>query len=224
MCDPAGAVLRQFRRATAAEREMVLTMAGELRGVDYKATGTLQRSVDAAGRLSRDEFEGLLDAMVRAGLIAIEDAEYEKDGEVRRFRKVRLTEAGLELRAGSHVELLISDGLVEEFDGTASAPKARAVKAKAPAKGSIGKTAGMADASDAAEALAARLREWRATEAKRLRVPAYVVLHDRTLTALAQTRPGNPRELLEIDGMGPAKVEKFGEAILGLCGAAHRAV
>jgi len=24
--------------------------------------------------------------------------------------------------------------------------------------------------------------------------------------------------LLEIDGMGPAKVEKFGEAILGLCG------
>lgn len=68
------------------------------------------------------------------------------------------------------------------------------------------------------ETLAARLREWRAAEAKRLRVPAYVVLHDRTLTALAQARPGNPRQLLEIDGMGPAKVEKFGEAILGLCG------
>ena len=33
----------------------------------------------------------LLDAMTRAGLIAIEDAEYEKDGEVRRYRKVRLT-------------------------------------------------------------------------------------------------------------------------------------
>ena len=67
------------------------------------------------------------------------------------------------------------------------------------------------------EALAARLREWRAAEAKRLRVPAYVVLHDRTLTALALARPANPRQLLEIDGMGPAKVEKFGEAILGLC-------
>ena len=76
-------------------------IADELRGVDYKATGTLQRSVDAAGRLSRDEFGGLLDAMVRAGLIAIEDAEYEKDGEVRRFRKVRLTDAGLEMRPGS---------------------------------------------------------------------------------------------------------------------------
>lgn len=62
------------------------------------------------------------------------------------------------------------------------------------------------------------MREWRGAEAKRLRVPAYVVMHDRTLMALAQARPANPRELLQIDGMGPAKVEKFGEAILELCG------
>jgi superfamily II DNA helicase RecQ len=67
------------------------------------------------------------------------------------------------------------------------------------------------------EALAARLKEWRTGEAKRLRVPAYCVLHDRTLTAVALVRPKNPRELLEIDGIGPTKVEKFGEAILGMC-------
>ena len=47
--------------------------------------------------MSRNEFDGLLDAMVRAGLIEIEEAEFEKDGEVIRFRKVRLTERGLEL-------------------------------------------------------------------------------------------------------------------------------
>jgi superfamily II DNA helicase RecQ len=68
------------------------------------------------------------------------------------------------------------------------------------------------------ETLAARLKEWRAAEAKRLKIPAFLVLHDRTLAALAQARPKNPRQLLEIDGIGPAKVEKFGEAILGLCG------
>jgi superfamily II DNA helicase RecQ len=73
------------------------------------------------------------------------------------------------------------------------------------------------------EALAARIKEWRAAEAKRLRVPAYVVLHDRTVAALALARPANPRQLLEIDGMGPAKVERFGEAILGLCGGAGSA-
>jgi superfamily II DNA helicase RecQ len=42
-------------------------------------------------------------------------------------------------------------------------------------------------------------------------------MHDRTLTALALARPANPKQLLEIVGMGPAKVEKFGGAILGLC-------
>ena len=67
----------------------------ELRAVDYKAAGTLQRGLDPSGTISRDEFDGLLEAMVRAALISIEDAEYEKDGEVRRFRKVRLTEAAL---------------------------------------------------------------------------------------------------------------------------------
>jgi superfamily II DNA helicase RecQ len=69
------------------------------------------------------------------------------------------------------------------------------------------------------EALVARLKEWRAAEAKRLRVPAYVVLHDRSLTALAGRRPQNRNQMLEIDGIGPAKVEKFGEAILEICAA-----
>jgi superfamily II DNA helicase RecQ len=58
---------------------------------------------------------------------------------------------------------------------------------------------------------------WRTEEAKRLGVPAYVVLHDRTLAAVAQARPRNPSQLMEIDGMGPAKVERFGAAILRLC-------
>jgi superfamily II DNA helicase RecQ len=44
-----------------------------------------------------------------------------------------------------------------------------------------------------------------------------MVMHEKTLTALASTRPQNPRQLLEVDGMGPAKVEKFGDSILGLC-------
>ena len=126
VCDPAGAVLRLFRRATAAERELSQRIVEELWGVAYKAAGTLQRSLDPGGRLSRNEFDGLLGAMVQAGLIEIEEAEYEKDGEVRRYRKVKLTEAGRELRAGTVInhpsdedlslgapmELLISDGLV----------------------------------------------------------------------------------------------------------------
>jgi superfamily II DNA helicase RecQ len=217
VCDPAGAVLRQFRHASAAERAMVQEIVDELRAVDYRATGSLQRNIDSLSGLSRDAFESLLDAMVRAGLVEIEEAEFEKDGEMIRFRKVRITDAGLEVRRTTPLALLLSDGIVAELGGKAGGS---AKKKKKPAAGRSAKKAEAAPMELTAEdeALAARLRAWRAEEAKRLRVPAYVVMHDRTLNAVAQARPGNPRELLEIDGMGPAKVERFGEAILGLCG------
>ena len=212
VCDPAGAVLRMFRRASGAELQMAQRIIDELRPVDYKATGTLQRGIDPTERVSRDEFDALLDAMVRARLIAMEDAEYEKDGEVRRFRKVRLTEAGLEVRANTTIELLVSDGVVEEFAVSTTAPRREK-------RASGGKHAVETQVSLSAEgeALAARLKEWRTGEAKRLRVPAYCVLHDRTLTAVASARPRNPRELIAVEGIGQAKVDKFGAAILGLC-------
>jgi superfamily II DNA helicase RecQ len=224
VCDPAGAVLRQFRRATAAEAELALRIVEDLRGVDYKAAGTLQKSLDLVGRISRDEYDDLLGAMAQAGMVEIEDAEFEKDGQVLRFRKVRLTATGRELRVGSHLNLLISDGIVEEFAGN-SAPRIRERKAKPATKANAdrsanrdsGKPAEPVQLSAEGEALAARIRDWRSAEAKRLKVPAYVVLHDRTLCALAQARPKNPRELLAIDGMGPAKVERFGDQLLLLC-------
>jgi len=43
------------------------------------------------------------------------------------------------------------------------------------------------------------------------------VLHDRTLQAVALARPANVAQLLAIDGIGPAKAERFGEAILKMC-------
>ena len=225
VCDPAGAMLRQFRRATAAELEMAHAMVRELRPVDYKAAGTLQRCVDAAGRMQRNEFDCLLDAMVRARLIEIEDAEYEKDGQVRRYRKVRLTPAGHQVRPATPLSLLLSDGVADEFSGgPLSSPSAgkNKIPARKPAKKAM-PPAALAQPTPESEALAAKLKEWRMTEARRLGVPAYVVLHDRALNAVALTRPANPNQLLAIDGIGPAKVEKFGEAILSLCGATKSA-
>ena len=219
VCDPGGAVLRLFRHATAAERAIVQRVIEELRPVEYKATGTLQRNLDLVGRMTRDEFDSLLDAMVRASLIEIENAEFEKDGEVIRFRKVRLTEAGLEVRASTALPLLISDGVVEEFESRGKS-QGRAKKPK-PAAGKTEKKTAEDSApirlSAEGEAVAARIRVWRAAEAKRLGVPAYLVLNDRTLAELAHNRPANPNQLLAIHGMGPAKAEKFGEAVLNLC-------
>jgi RecQ family ATP-dependent DNA helicase len=223
VCNPTGAVLKQFRQATAAERRMAHSIADDLRSVNYKAAGTLQRGLDPSGRMSRDEFEGLLDAMTRSGLIQIEDAEYEKDGEVRRFRKISLTETGLEARNISLIELLIDDGIVGEFahsgqtakhKGQASGPAARVDSSKKYAA----KTPEVpAELTSEDEELVFRLKAWRSSEAKRLGVPSFVILHDKTLKAVAQARPGTPNQLLALNGFGPAKVEKFGDAILELC-------
>src|SRR6202012_866350 len=87
--------------------------------------GALQRSVDRTGRMSRDAFEGLLDAMRGIGWIGIEDAEYEKDGEVRRYRKISLAEVALGPRIDPQ-ELLIADGIVEEFAPASASSKRKA--------------------------------------------------------------------------------------------------
>ncbi len=272
VCDPAGALLRQFRRATSRERAWVQAIIEDLRGISYRASGALQRGIPQLAILSRNEFDDLLGAMLRAGLIEIEEAEFEKDGKVIPYRKVSLTDAGLDVRANTPLALLISDGIVEEFSQAPSPARrmkrARALKAPAPGEAirsaprppipspksnlsagpapaigstpqlartparSSGRTAAAGATAPEPTALsghnaglAERLREWRTAEAKRLRVPAFTVLHDRTLVALARARPCSPGELLAIEGMGPGKIGRFGDALLRLCndsGSDHR--
>jgi ATP-dependent DNA helicase RecQ len=224
VCDPGGAVLKLFRRASTTERKMARTIVEDLRSTSYKAAGTLQRSVDSSGHVSRGEFDKLLDAMTRAGLIEIEDAEYEKDGEVRQYRKVCATKAGLESGATDSVDLLIADGFVGENDGETKSTKSRSAPMRNEqrsrprnVKDGKGKDADLPTCAPEAERLAAQLKAWRSGEAKRLGVPAYLVLNDRTLIRVANARPGTPNQLLAVDGIGPAKVEKFGQAILQLC-------
>jgi ATP-dependent DNA helicase RecQ len=63
-----------------------------------------------------------------------------------------------------------------------------------------------------------RLRQWRSDEARRRNVPAYVVFHDRTLAALAAARPRSAAQLLDVKGVGSAKLEAYGDALLALLG------
>jgi ATP-dependent DNA helicase RecQ len=50
--------------------------------------------------------------------------------------------------------------------------------------------------------------------AKKRRVPAYVIFHDKTLIELAKARPKNFDDMLEISGIGEAKLKKFGQTLL----------
>jgi ATP-dependent DNA helicase RecQ len=64
------------------------------------------------------------------------------------------------------------------------------------------------------DSLLGRLKSWRAEEAKRQGVPAYVILHDATLIAIAQVTPTSLDALANISGIGAKRLERYGDAVL----------
>ncbi|MEM1207664.1 MAG: DNA helicase RecQ [Planctomycetota bacterium] len=60
------------------------------------------------------------------------------------------------------------------------------------------------------------LREHRRTIAAEKGVPAYTVLHDRTLIEIAKRRPGHATALAQLHGIGEAKLTTYGPGILEL--------
>ena len=60
----------------------------------------------------------------------------------------------------------------------------------------------------------AALREWRTGVARDEGMPPYVIAHDATLAAIAEARPASLSALRRVKGMGPTKLEKYGDGIL----------
>ena len=70
-----------------------------------------------------------------------------------------------------------------------------------------------------------RLRAWRKRQAEALSVPAYVVFSDATLVAISDSRPSDRSELARVSGIGPSKLDRYGEPLLAvLSGADPEAV
>lgn len=58
------------------------------------------------------------------------------------------------------------------------------------------------------------LRAWRLEEARRAQLPAFMIFTDATLIAVAEAGPATAEELSAVAGVGSAKLEKYGEALL----------
>jgi DNA helicase-2/ATP-dependent DNA helicase PcrA len=123
------------------------------------------------------------------------------------------------------------DGLRATVVSTASPAAARGRKAMNPATcrvcggvltAAAARKRGRCDGcpADRDEELFEALRSWRAARAKDLGQPAYCVFTDATLEAIAERKPGSVSALVEIPGIGQAKLDKFGDDVLSLV-AAH---
>jgi DNA helicase-2/ATP-dependent DNA helicase PcrA len=64
--------------------------------------------------------------------------------------------------------------------------------------------------------LVAQLKTWRLERARSQGVPAFVVFNDRTLEAIVSALPSSPEGLLEVPGIGPTKLEAYGDDLLDI--------
>jgi superfamily II DNA helicase RecQ len=71
-----------------------------------------------------------------------------------------------------------------------------------------------ADPTPEQSALYGRLKQLRNELAREASLPAYCVFADKTLIALAKAHPTTENDMLRVSGVGPAKLEKYGDAFL----------
>ena len=125
-----------------------------------------------------------------------------------------------------------SCGGCDNCTGTHAAAAPRNVPPRAPAPGMSGKgsartrgaSAGHSRSEETVDdvpaltgadhALLARLRDLRRTISREAQVPAYVVFSDRTLAEIALRRPTTAAALGRVRGVGPVKLERYGERFL----------
>ena len=127
----------------------------------------------------------------------------------------QLAAAGLvHVDMAEHGALQLTEAAREVLKGQRQVQLRRPVKRKSSQPSRSSTVAVDLSAADAA--LFQILRQWRADTAREQGVPAYVILHDKTLRELAETRPVSHGLLAGITGMGSAKIEHYGQELLTL--------
>ena len=127
----------------------------------------------------------------------------------------QLAAAGLvHVDMAEHGALQLTPAAREVLKGQRSVQLRRPAKRKASTSPKT--RAPMTDLTPADNALFQILRQWRADTAREQSVPAYVILHDKTLRELAEVRPTSHGMLAGITGMGSAKIEHYGHELLEL--------
>jgi len=207
-CAPDECIAQSFRPATDAERKAAGRILAALKKSGRKATGRLHSEVFADYALDRDGFEQVLGAMARAGWVEMSEASFQQDGRRVDYRLAGLSATGRDVDAAAAPAFEMK----LEIEGTGRRrKKARAAhREKTARKREKGAPVAAKSASAGVEKA---LRDWRLAEAKRREVPAFRILSDKSLQAIAADKPATVRELLEIPGVGARVAEQYGAQI-----------
>ncbi len=158
--------------------------------------------------------EGLAWPVGRRSLVAMLRGSVAAPKSTRRSPSYGILEAASEAEVKRWVKALEHAGALIEIETKEGYRVLKAI-ADAPLPSLGPRAAGPAD-----ETVVERLRSWRQERSRADGVPAYLVLHDATLRELASTKPATIGELAAVKGFGPAKLERYGDDILGVVAAA----
>ncbi len=86
------------------------------------------------------------------------------------------------------------------------------------AKSPLGETYSTAAEPAQVEAYWLKLRDWRSQKARAAAAPPFLILPDATLRLLAEQQPQTLEQLPQVKGLGPKKIEQFGQELLAILG------
>ena len=203
ICRPAGG---EGHAPNARECEQLRVI---LEAVAGRSTSTGKLFSETAVTRDRREFDDLLNALARAGLVAIANDTFRNgEGNEVTYRKVSITHEGRTPDEATLATVRLR-GHVEEPLTRGPARRAKAAKKTPKDDG--------APLIAAEEALEAKLRAWRMERARAAGKPPFIVFGDSTLRALARARPMRVSELETVPGIGPGKLDVYGADILAIC-------
>ncbi|HEU4457180.1 MAG TPA: HRDC domain-containing protein, partial [Longimicrobium sp.] len=218
VCAPEQCSTRRFRPLSPPERDLAGQIVTSLQWRDGQSTGQLYREVCPEEKPDRKSFERLLGGMVRAGLLRLAEDAFEKEGRTIRFQRASLTAEGSRGNEAALARVELAEEMPktrkkrdrkEKKEGTPRERSGRPVQESfVPGAASIPISPRIVEA----------LKEWRRLEAQRRRIPAFRILTDRAVTALAAALPRDEADLLNVPGIGPTIVQKYGREILGIVG------
>ena len=184
-------------------------LIARLRTSPGQASGRLCRELLGEEPEARPRFERLLSGLVRAGQVRVEDDVFEKDGRKIPFHRLYLAGRG----TLENVRLPAKSAPVKAKKGGRPQKPNRKRSSKRESR----KPAVELPQSGESAGLVAKLRAWRLEEARRRRVPAFRVLTNRALVAVAEARPTSAQALRGVAGIGPKVVKDSGAQLVALC-------
>ena len=215
-CAPQDCEAQQFRQPAKQEREAARAAVNTLRNGQSPSTGKLYGQLYPGEQITRNEFEEVLAALARVGLLHIADAVFEKDGKSIPYRRVSLSRDGHELAEDAEIDFTLKEIVSPARRKRKTAAKAK--KTKAGKNPKVSSAAAKQEPVAINPALEEKLRAWRLAEAKKHGLPAFRILTDKSLRAIVQNPPAIPDDLLSVSGVGSAAVKKYGTAICKICG------